>query len=369
MKYFLLVFLMIILSLNLFAETDLKIGGHFRTRYYYRNESAGRTDFVRSRVWVTLAGNLTENIFGMVALENEHEWGSTVGRPDATTGLVYGFTTVNKVFIDPVSVTVGRQPYRLNKNNFVLWDAADGFDGIKVNYKADILSVDLISFTVNDNMASTKDSRLYGLVTNFTGLKEQNLQAYYLVEDVREDSPAVNDSLNIFGLRAEGRAGIPNASYIAEWNMQGGDYGDGSLIYVAGMYDIPEMKKLKLIADYLLVTGGADAFGTQAAMQLPWMEGANNFDHYAEGVGGLNDWEIIGIGAKFAPRDKLTVGFKYSIFSKEDSGDDFANTIDVNLHYQIAPTYHLAGCYRLIDYDDSSKDNGAFGGLEFRVNF
>lgn len=420
MKHFIILLLVVFLCVGLSANTNLRIGGHFRTRYYYGNESAGRTDFTVNRVWLTINGNLAENVFGMIAMENEWHYGKQSTAPYAPNqntnpSLAYGFLTVNNVFIEPLSITFGRQPFRLNKNNLLLWDAGDGLDGIKLTYKADAFNIDLINFQTARNSNSTKDSRIYGLVANFKVIPHQNIQVYYLIEDYRKsevtttkwdfsDTMTINGDtiINIpkektyvtdkkidqnrtfLGIRAEGRIMNENSSYIAEMILQGGkdevtnkDY-DASLFYIAGTYEFPHLRKLKLIGDYIFISGDNSSktsknqgFGTGATLHLPWTEGANNFDWFAKGVRArkADNIEGVGIGASFVPRDKLTASFKYTMFTEQVSGNDLANVLDLKLHYQFASNYWLTGFYSLVDYDDSDKDDGAHGGLEFRINF
>ncbi len=398
MRKFLCLVLVVLLSLPAYAALDfkdLKFTGHYRLRGYYTEKDGADTTldrYYRQRIWLGVEGNVAENVFANVTMEFEKEWGKNNATPESPTAtLVYGYVKLSKLFDKDLTLTVGRQPYQLNKNNFVIWDNANGLDGMRLTCASvKDWTFDALYFKVNSDTPAADgdkdDQEVYGAVANYKGIEKNNIQAYLLFD--RNDS----DLAQYIGLRGEGAiTSIDGLSYIAELILLSGDSGAvaktkyrSSLYYLNANYEIKDLKNLKFIADYLVASGDNVTddknknFKISSVAGNQNLEGNFNFDFGMDaarakiGADLYSNVEILGFGVSVKPTEKLALGTKYSMLNKNKveagKSDDYdGKNLDIFGKYDLGKTYYVAAGYSMFDPDKGKKTT--FLGAELRVNF
>jgi len=406
MRKLILLMLVILIALPAYAGLDfkdLKLNGHYRLRGYYienadNNQSIGDINrFFRQRIWLGTEGNVAENIFFSATAEHEKEWGKD--NMDALPGskgdfsLVYGYVKLSKLFDKDLTLTVGRQPYQLNKNNFVIWDNANGLDGMTLCYKNGNWDLDALYLKVNEVVGGkdVDDQEFYGVVANYKGFEGHKIQGYILLD---RDASGVaggdeSDLKQYVGIRAEGNVkSVPGLSYIGEYINLSGDDGQinetdykSSLLYAYAGYEFKDMKNFKILADYLWASGDGEVddeeedFQASSVAGNQMLEGNINFDFGMDAAkrAGVtySNIKALGIGASVKPTDKLTLGAKYSML-EEDEGDDIGNNFDFYASYKMSDKYSLCAGYSMFDCDDEYKtpdDKTDVLAAELRINF
>ncbi|MBP7652251.1 alginate export family protein [Candidatus Dependentiae bacterium] len=435
MRKLILFMLVVLIALPAYAGLDLKdlkLNGHYRLRgYYVQNDDSLSTindlnRFYRQRIWLGTEANVAENVLFNVTLELEKEWGKSNTTPASPTAtLVSGYVKFSKLFDKELALTIGRQAYQLNKNNFVVWDSANGLDGMRLNYVASDWEMDVlylkvaepgnVSTTTSTYLADTttgvvtktdvtttvsgdlNDVEFYGVVGNYKGFKGHKLQGYVLFD---RNGNANNESnlKRYIGIRGEGDIqAVEGLSYIAEYINLGGDNGavneidyKGSLIYLSGAYMFKDMKSLKLVADYLVASGDNDntnnkekAFQFSSFSQNAGtvnLEGNFNFDNGMDAYffqrGTYSNLRALGIGLSFKPADKWFVGTKYSVLKQDKvaAGADkkLGNNFDLCAKYDLGKNYCVTAGYSMFDPKENYVANGEKTEVlaaEFRINF
>jgi len=401
--------LVILIALPAYAGLDfkdLKLNGHYRLRGYSINNadndaSVGDINrYFRQRIWLGTEGNVAENVFFSATAEHEKEWGKD--NMDAVPGskgdfsLVYGYVKLSKLFAKDLTLTVGRQPYQLNKNNFVIWDNANGLDGMTLCYKTGNWDLDALYLKVDEVIGGDDidDQEFYGVVANYKGFEGHKIQGYILLD---RDASGVaggdeSDLKQYVGIRAEGNIkSVPGLSYIGEYINLSGDNGQinetdykSSLLYAYAGYEFKDMKNFKILADYLWATGDEDpaddeqeAFQASSVAGNQMLEGNINFDFGMDAAkcAGVtySNIKALGIGASVKPTEKLTLGAKYSML-EEDEGKDIGNNFDIYASYKMSDKYSLCAGYSMFDCDDEYKtpapdDKTDVLAAELRINF
>ncbi len=410
MKKLILVILILAVALPSYALdlSQMKFTGHVRERAYIvsnkdMNDAASDLNrFNVQRVWLGTEGNVAENAFVKIVFENEYAWGKYNSTPANGTTIVYGYVKLSKLFGKELALTIGRQDYKLNANNFVLWDNANGLDGLRLNYKGADFDLDLMTLKAAEIASANgdgdcNDTEFYGLVANYSGVKDWKLQGYMLFEKSRNSLAAKESDLKRFiGIRADGK--IDAFGLGAEYINLGGDNGavtetkyKGSLIFVYGNYEVKDAMGLKLFADYLVASGDknttvdkSELFGVSSVdgvIQLPGNTNADNaMDalNVAAGAANVNK-RVLGFGASFIPvPGKLTASAKYSLAKKDQpdangltaTSKKLGSHIDLCAKYDISKGYYLLGTYQVFDPNSEfGKDKCTVGALEFRVDF
>mgnify|MGYP001464094592 CR=1 FL=1 len=411
MRKLILFMLVVLIALPAYAGLDLKdlkLNGHYRLRgYYVQNVDSLNTNndlnrFYRQRIWLGTEANVAENVLFNVTLELEKEWGKANGTAATpTANLVSGYVKFSKLFDKELALTIGRQAYQLNKNNFVVWDSANGLDGMRLNYVSGDYDADVLYLKVNADASAVDgdldDVEFYGVVGNYKGFKGHKLQGYVLFD---RDANANNESYlkRYIGIRGEGDIqAVEGLSYVAEYINLGGDTGavnevdyKSSLIYLSVAYMFKDMKSLKLVADYLVASGDNDntdnkekAFQFSSFSQNAGtvnLEGNFNFDSgmdaYFNQRGTYSNLRALGIGLSFKPADKWFVGTKYSVLKQDKvaAGADkkLGNNFDLCAKYDLGKNYCVTAGYSMFDPKENYVPNGEKTEVlaaEFRINF
>lgn len=418
MRSILITLLVCLIALPVFAEIkNLKVSGHLRFRGYMLNNNTDladatedHIDYYVQRTWLGVEGDVADNIFAKIMLENEYVWGKGNGTPATdnqnTINFVYAFAKVKNMFDMPLTLTLGRQDLKLG-NGLIVWDQANGFDGMNLAYSTNDFDLNLVNFKINDTKSKTSpttDADFYGGVGAYKGLANNKFTAYYLVYDDNSNLAYNGNNVPTFlGIRAEGKI-IPNLSYIAEYCKEGGevetdssatskDY-SGDLLYLQAGYTVKEFYNTTFMLEYLNMSGQDKSndytcFGSPVA--APDLPGSPGFDPNIQDAAFLNGTlrygpvntagvSTINIAVQSMPINKLTVGAKYYImktaeeYNKVGGGtsDDLGDAYDVYLNYQFNPTTNVKLTYS--EFNPSSDvaattDKASFGGAEFRVNF
>jgi len=411
MKKLLLIALVLLVASPVFAALDfkdLKFVGHYRLRAYnYNNADNDKTTpdltrFYKQRIWLGVEGNVAENIFANITLENENVWGKANVTPGNATGnatnIVYGYLKIAKVLDPSLTLTLGRQPYQLNKQNFVLYDNANGLDGIRLNYSSSEWDADAVYFKVAESVlvngfsaGDMNDKEFYGITGTYKGFKDQKVQGYVMI-DRDANGAAESDLKRYIGLRGEGKiTPVEGLSYIGEYINLGGDTGaaasvdyKASLLYLNAAYDVKDFYSLRFLVDYLQTTGGKasadnEDFILSSVSGVVNLEGNINFDYAMDayklaraknGVAdnmALSDLKALGIGASIKPCDKLTTAIKWSSLKDKCDGDKIGTNLDLMAKYELGKNYYVCGGYSM--FKPETGDNTEVLAAEFRVNF
>jgi len=412
MKKLLLFALVLLVASPVFAALDfkdLKFVGHYRLRAYnYNNADLNKntqdlTRFFKQRIWLGVEGNVAENIFANITLENENVWAKTNGMPGNATNIVYGYLKISKIMDPSLTLTLGRQPYQLNKQNFVLYDNANGLDGIRLNYSSNEWDADAVYFKVDEtalvsgfSVGDMSDKEFYGITGTYKGFKDQKVQGYVMMD--RDANGALKSDLKRYiGLRGEGKiTPVEGLSYIGEYINLGGDNGaatsvdyKASLLYLNAAYKVKDFYSLTLLADYLQTTGDKasndnEDFILSNVSGVVNLEGNINFDYAMDayklacaknGIGDnmtLSNLKALGIGASIKPCDKLTTAIKWSSLKDKVDGDKIGSNFDLMAKYELGKNYYVCGGYSMFKPDSSQSattDKTEVLAAEFRVNF
>jgi len=412
MRLIIIAMLIALIALPVMAEIkNLKVTGHLRFRGYAINNADksdannDHIDYYVQRTWLGVEGDVTDNIYAKIILENEFVWGKT-GAPndDAANNsinFVYAYATLKNLLGQPLSLTVGRQPYNLG-NGFILWDAADGYDGMKLTYSGSNFALDVLNLKTNDGIgAAAAEVDFYGIVGAYKGIEKNTLTAYCLINDDNSDT-TTNDIKRFIGLRAEGSIpSIDALSYIAEYIKQGGkvekaagvektDY-DASLLYLQAGYLMKDFYKTTIMVEYLNTSGQDDAdtddiTAFYAPLQSIMVPGGANFDPgYGDALRTVGytytpnfnkGLKSIAIAISSSPTEKLTVGGKYYMLKSDEDYDDgknkLGNSFDLYAKYNLAKGTNVCAVYSQFNPSSdlgANLDNTTYGGLELRIDF
>ncbi len=211
----------------------------------YSWDSHQDVSYMEQRTAINLKADFTDNVSAFIELDSYDVYGEDFRSQAWLTGedaraasnndveVFQSYVQVDELAGLPLSLKVGRQTLKLGKGWLVgEYYAATGwvsFDGIRLTYKVDDLTVDAFWTKVAETMSrfGQEDADFYGLYASYKVMDELELAAYYYyLRDDRtiDDSPdspvlldyweglwALNDysatNLHTVGMRANGKSG------------------------------------------------------------------------------------------------------------------------------------------------------------------
>lgn len=209
------------------------------------DEDGSSVAFVEQRTRLNVKADFTDMVSAYIELDSYDVWGEDFrsnyitgmdGR--AATGndveLYQAYIEANEMFGYPVRARIGRQEivlgsgWLIGTNNAGAYARGLSFDGIRLTYATDMLSVDAIAAKLAENgpVEEDADVDLYSIYVSYLGLEDITLDAYWIyIRDARsiqgtvrlawgtwwEDVFDVDDydptNLHTLGLRGAGTVG------------------------------------------------------------------------------------------------------------------------------------------------------------------
>ena len=181
--------------------------GPFRLLSRYDFDSRGEDlSYVEQNTRLHITADFSDDVTSFVEFESFDVWGSDfrsnyVSGTDGTSGpdikLYQAYIEVRDAFGYPLRTRLGRQEMKLGKG----WLVSDNitpalgfiFDGIRLTYDADNITVDGWWHKLSETLAGDEDVDFYGLYATYSGFESVNASAYWLM--IR-DGATINDTVS-----------------------------------------------------------------------------------------------------------------------------------------------------------------------------
>ncbi len=169
-----------------------------------------RTAYVEERTVLGVRAEFTDNVSAYVEIDSFETWGDDFRSADYLRGvdtraqtvddieLVQSYIDIKEIGGSPVSARIGRQGIKLGKG-FLLGESPSPtsfipFDGIRLTYKEDALTIDGFWFKLADNMTDfgKGDIDFYGVYATYKLCEALELSGYYFY--VRDDRAVVDNA-------------------------------------------------------------------------------------------------------------------------------------------------------------------------------
>lgn len=361
-----------------FAEgTDVKISGEIRIRDEWKNNygdfnssssNGGKepTNAITQRTRVNVDAKIDERVKAYVSLENNRNFGSSgptytnttngtasgtavTGSETDLVGLYQGYVVVDKLFDQPLLFKAGRQKIALGNQRLVGandWLAGQSFDGWILGYNIDAVSVNAFSVTGVDRSSYSTDpnGNLNGIYATIKSVPVTGIDVYAMQ---KADVNSLGQSFLTYGVRANGAA--MNIDWDAEFALQSGDHTSGvkktaSAVWLVAGYSLPQVSKLRIGAEYDMITGDKTSSADNEAFDLLFKTGHSNSTQHSNY--GITDYienagygmKALSLNASAEPLDGLKLLAEYWNFTSNTGENDKALGSEINLQVWYAVT-------------------------------
>jgi hypothetical protein len=235
MRFSTVILAALILSIGSVAFAELQnveVGGSIRIRgNYYDFDDNSESAFVEQRTRLSVKADFTQDVSAFIEFDYYNNWGEDfrslylTGADFRGTGgndvdLYQGYIEARNMWGTPLSMRVGRQELALGNqwlvgvNNVSSLFTGLSFDGLRVTFANDVVTVDAIAAKLADTLGDLgeDDADLYALYGSYIGIEDVTLDAYWLF--IRDDTGIVGgliggDDIDIhtLGLRGAGVIG------------------------------------------------------------------------------------------------------------------------------------------------------------------
>lgn len=363
------------------AVENIKVGGDLImygiNRHDFMFDGDTDNDLFQTSTRVYVQAQLTDGVEAMVRLINERFWGTLSGydglRARGDNGsdeIVFdlAYIKVSNLGIDGLDLTLGRQeiqfgeglvvgssylPFDYYPGNSMNWGAAPdlgvrkAFDAVRVDYKAATAPVDATAFMArtSETRVTSSDVNLYGLNLGFNLNENARLEGYYVRIQNMSD---IDMNITTLGVRATGDfAGLGLKGEYARQigTILPGIDNEGWALLLGGQYNFEAAVSGNIHANLNLYSG-QDSSGDNTAWTTLFPAntasriGAINYAliTYWAGAAGLNNAQVINIGASIKPVEKICLGLDwFNLKAMEDTfpymDSAIGNEIDAHVTY------------------------------------
>jgi len=333
---------------TVFAEgADVKLSGEIRVRDEWKDnytdfdsDAGDVRNYIVQRTRVNVDAKIDEKTSAYVSLENNRNWGSS-GPAFANTagdsvGIYQAYVVLDKLFDQPLMFKAGRTKVALGNQRLVGandWGAGQSFDSLILGYNIDAVSVTGFSVTGVDRNSSSSDvnGHLNGIYVTVKAVPVTGIDVYAIQKSELAGATITGQNFFTYGARLNGA--VMNIDWDVEGALQSGDSSttqdkDASAIWAIVGYSLPEVAKLRIGAEYDLLSGQDSSTDDTAFDHLFPTKHSTSQQHSVYGITdiveanlgfGLQAWSI---NASAEPLDGLKLLAEYWNFSSEE---DMAN--------------------------------------------
>lgn len=303
-----------------FAEgTDLKLSGEIRIRDQWTNNKSDfnsstpdQLNAITQRTRVNVDAKVDERVKAYVSLENSRNFGSGTnstlpGSANDTVSLYQGYVVVDKLFDQPLMFKGGRTKIALGNQRLAGandWGVGQAFDSLILGYNVDAASVTAFSLTGVDRNSTTSNANgtLNGIYATIKSVPATGIDVYAIQKSELAGAATTGQSFLTYGVRANGAA--MNIDWDVEAALQSGDSSTGvkknaSAIWLLAGYSLPEVSKLRIGAEYDMLSGTASGSDDKNFDQLYFTKHSTSTQHSVYGVTDIveNSTTINGLNA------------------------------------------------------------------------
>ena len=209
MRFSTVILAALILSIGTVAFAELQnveVGGSIRIRgNYYDFDDNNESAFVEQRTRLSVKADFTQDVSALIELDYYNNWGEDfrslylTGADFRGTGgndvdLYQGYIEARNMWGTPLTMRVGRQELALGNqwlvgvNNVGSIYTGLSFDGLRVTFANDVVTVDAIAAKLADTLGDFGDDDvdLYALYGSYIGIEDTAIDAYWMF--VRDDT-------------------------------------------------------------------------------------------------------------------------------------------------------------------------------------
>lgn len=347
-----------------FAEgTDLKLSGEIRIRDQWTNNkdfnsnAPDQLNAITQRTRVNVDAKIDERVKAYVSLENSRNFGSS-GPAFANTagdsvGIYQAYVSIDKLFDQPLMFKGGRTKISLGNQRLAGandWGAGQSFDSLILGYNVDAASVTAFSLTGVDRNSTTSNANgtLNGIYATIKSVPATGIDVYAIQKSELAGAATTGQSFLTYGVRANGAA--MNIDWDVEAALQSGDSSTGvkknaSAIWLLAGYSLPEVSKLRIGAEYDMISGQKAAADDEAFDHLYLTKHSTSAQHSVYGVTdiiegqfGTNGLAAFSLNASAEPIDGLKLLAEFWSFSSNKGENDKTLGNEVNLQAWYAVT-------------------------------
>jgi len=380
------VFVVSLAGTALAEGTDVKVSGEIRIRDQWTNNKDWNADAgdvknaITQRTRVNVDAKIDEKTKAYVSLENSRNFGSsgptfsnttngTVAGTAATgsetdlVGVYEAYVVLDKLFDQPLMFKAGRTKVALGNQRLVGandWLAGQTFDSLILGYNIDAVSVTGFSVTGFDKNSIDSDvnGTLNGLYVTVKAVPVTGIDIYAIQRnELASTTATTGQNFFTYGARVNGAA--MNIDWDIEAALQSGDHSatvkkNPSAIWLHAGYSLPDVAKLRIGAEYDMITGDKTSADNEGFDLLFKTGHSNSTQHsnygitdYIEGAG--YGMKALSLNVSAQPVDGLKLLAEYWNFSSNtgDSDKDLGNEINVQTWYAISKSTNLHAYYAM----------------------
>ncbi|MBM2838717.1 MAG: putative outer membrane protein [Deltaproteobacteria bacterium] len=387
------VFVVSLAGTALAEGTDVKVSGEIRIRDQWTNNKDWNADAgdvknaITQRTRVNVDAKINEKTSAYVSLENNRIWGSsgptftngvtttstgtTVNSVTADTDLVgiyQAYVVLDKLFDQPLLFKAGRTKVALGNQRLVGandWLAGQSFDSLILGYNIDAVSVTGFSVTGVDRNSTTssENGTLNGLYVTIKAVPVTGIDVYAIQK--KELAGAATTGQNFFTYGARVNGAVMNIDWDVEGALQSGDSSvagttttkkSASAIWAIAGYSLPEVAKLRIGAEYDILSGQKSTGTDDTAFDHLFLtKHSTSAQHsvygvtdYVETLGAIG-LKALSINVSAEPVEGLKLLAEYWTFDSNTGTDDktLGNEINVQAWYAVTKNTGLHAYYAM----------------------
>ena len=360
---------------TVFAEgVDVKVSGEIRVRDEWKDnytdfdsDAGDVINYIVQRTRVNVDAKIDEKTQAFVSLEHNGNFGTSSPAFSNTAansvGIYQAYVVLDKLFDQPLMFKAGRTKVALGNQRLVGandWLAGQSFDSLILGYNIDAVSVTGFSVTGVDRNSSPSDvnGHLNGIYVTVKAVPVTGIDVYAIQKSELAGAAITGQNFFTYGARLNGA--VMNIDWDVEGALQSGDSSttqdkDASAIWAIVGYSLPEVAKLRIGAEYDLLSGQDSSTDDTAFDHLFPTKHSTSQQHSVYGITdiveanlgfGLQAWSI---NASAEPVDGLKLLAEYWNFSSEEDmangKTEIGNEMNLQVWYGISKSTTLHAYY------------------------